>query len=773
MEQTEHYQQAMERGHSAAWDQEWDRAVKYYAQALEEFPEDSKALISLGLAYFEMREYPRALEVYQEAARVSADDPIPVEKAAQIYELLGEEGLAAEAALRSAELYLKKGDLSKSIENWSRVTYLDPENVPARSRLALAHERLGKKQQAVTEYINLASVLQRSGKGQEAIQVVNHAIRLMPGSKEARQALMMLQSNQPLPRPARPRRVEEQQQDLSVPQIEAPRAEEDTDPDQSPIEESRKDALAELAGMLFELSDEKDEERPSRRGLQELTQGFSLGDGRSDRAGMMYRLRQAVDSQIQGQDDEAINTLDLLVESGLDLPAVHYCLGMLRARQQDLEEAQLHLQRAVKQPNLALGARLLLGQSFQDLGRYEEAAVEYLEALRIADSEVVPSRQAAALRQLYEPLIEAHVQEADEEAHQTLCENIQELLIRENWREHLANARRELPVQDPDAPPAPLAEILTQAQSSQIVGALATIHQYARSGYLSMAMEEAFRALDYAPTYLPLHALMGDLLIQENLIEEAIDKFATVAKAYNARGETVRSIEIFRRIVNLSPMDLTGRQRLIDHLIQSGDFEAALKEHMELAEVYIRLAELDRARETFEAALRLAQQAGVDRAWSVRILHMMADLDLQRLDWRQALRTYEQVRRLDPGDEEARISLVDLNLRMGQEAQALTELDQYVAHLQATRREDQILKVMESLAESHPNVIDIRRRLAQLYEHLGRIDDAVAAWDHVGDQLLSSGDTEGAILAIRAIVALNPPNVQEYQRVLSELTGSA
>jgi len=42
-------------------------------------------------------------------------------------------------------------------------------------------------------------------------------------------------------------------------------------------------------------------------------------------------------------------------------------------------------------------------------------------------------------------------------------------------------------------------------------------------------------------------------------------------------------------------------------------------------------------------------------------MHRMGDIDVSRLDLRQAMRTYEQIRKLDPDDERARRALVDLN----------------------------------------------------------------------------------------------------------------
>ncbi|MCK5645919.1 MAG: tetratricopeptide repeat protein, partial [Anaerolineales bacterium] len=47
------FDESMRLGNSAAWDLEWDRAIEFYRKALAEFPDDSQALTSLGLALLE------------------------------------------------------------------------------------------------------------------------------------------------------------------------------------------------------------------------------------------------------------------------------------------------------------------------------------------------------------------------------------------------------------------------------------------------------------------------------------------------------------------------------------------------------------------------------------------------------------------------------------------------------------------------------------------------------------------------------------------------
>ena len=101
------FQKSMNMGHSAAWDQQWERAAGFYRQALEEFPEHIGALTSLGLALFEMEDYSNSLRCYVRANQLDPNDPLPVEKIAQIYEKLGKVDQAQTAALRAAEMHLK------------------------------------------------------------------------------------------------------------------------------------------------------------------------------------------------------------------------------------------------------------------------------------------------------------------------------------------------------------------------------------------------------------------------------------------------------------------------------------------------------------------------------------------------------------------------------------------------------------------------------------------------------------------------------------------
>ncbi len=766
------FQQVMNQGHSAAWEQLWDRAAAFYRMALEEFPNHTQALTSLGLALYQMMDYREALKCYLKAIQTAPGDPLPLEKSGELYERLNELDNATEMYMRAGDQYARARETSKALENWARVTRLNPEHLVAHTRLALVYEHLGRNHQAAIEYLAVASLKQQSGDIPTAAQAVARAIQLEPGNKEALQAQALLRSGQPLPRPTRARGSTGR---LGVAQAAKPRetAGEEIEKDEEdvdPIMEARQVALGELAALIFEQGEDEQADQVGRRGLQAIMQGAAsvVGSKSTDHNKLVLHLSQAIDLQSSGKDAQAIEELEGAIEAGLEHPAAAFVLGLLMVNTGRLESAARHLQRAVKRPHYELGARLLLGQIMQKMGRIQEAAVEYLEALKVADARVVPAEQSTALAQLYEPVIEAQLRQPVE-ALERLSANIVDLLLRKNWQEHLKQARQQFQPQDGEAPVTPLAEMLTEARGSQVVESITRIHQLAKAGFYRAAMEEAFYALQHAPTYLPLHIRMGDLLLQQGRANVAIDKYRVVAQSYSIRGEARQAIHMYRKILEISPMDMDIRAKLIDQLTSLGQAEEAIKEYLRLADAYYNQADLINARYTYAQALRVAQQTNADRIWKVKTLYRMADIDMQSLDWRQALRVFEQIRKLEPDDDKARDSLIDLNFRLGQNSQALAEVDNYAAFLWNNQQKEAAVKFMERMVAEYPKQILLRRRLAELYRQQGRIAEAIQQLDTAGDMLIEAGDRAGAIEMVMAILALNPPNVAEYQRALAKL----
>jgi tetratricopeptide (TPR) repeat protein len=759
------FQKAMNEGHSAAWDQEWQKAASAYRRALEEFPDHPKALNSLGLALYQLNKVDEALQIYTRAVQISPDDPVSMEKVGQLSERTGDLKAAMDFAIRAGDLYLKQRDTDKALENWVHVTSINPENAIAHSRLAQVHERLGHTQQAVTEYLAIASIIQRAGNMEKTQEMVNKALSLMPTSPEVKQAQTLLNTGQLLPKPIRGKGGTGPIRMAQVKQLQQPQK---TASGLDPIAESRQKALTQLAELLFEYSDDSPAAQ-ERRGLSAIMKGTgAISMQQAEQTKVILHLGQAIDAQSKNNETQAAEEMEGALNAGLKHPALYFSLGLLRFKGDRYETAQRFLQNSVKHHDYALGTRLMLGQMLLKKSSVSEAAIEYLEALKLADSQTVSQDQADDIRQQYEPIVEALHNQKDETILRKICENIHGLLLRPDWREQMHTIRNQMPKMEGGLQ-APLAEVILEAQSSSVLESMNRINQLARMGSLRSAMDAAYEAVQHAPTYLPLHSLMGDLLVQEGRTPDAITKFGVVAQAYSVRGEVQQAAKLFRRIIQISPMDLGARTRLIDQLIARGQLDDAIQEYLELAAIYYRLAELDMARKTYTTALRLVQQGNANREWNVHILQRMADIDMQRLDWKQAVRVFEQIRTLAPDDDSARKQLIELNLRMGKADSAINELESYTSHLESQNKSELALGFLDELVREHPEQPLLKRTQAALLHRAGKTSDAIAILDTLGETLLDKGDRQGAADIINQIVLLNPPNVEDYRELLNQM----
>jgi tetratricopeptide (TPR) repeat protein len=311
--------------------------------------------------------------------------------------------------------------------------------------------------------------------------------------------------------------------------------------------------------------------------------------------------------------------------------------------------------------------------------------------------------------------------------------------------------------------------MLTEATSSQLVESLAKVNQLARANKLLSAMEEAYYALKFAPTYLPLHICIGDLLIQENRIPDAVLKYSIVATSYSIRGEINRAISLLKRVSELAPMNLEARNNLIDLLITRGKVSDTIQEFHKLAETYYSLADLAMTRKTYSRAFRFAQQSNVDRETKVKLMHRMADIDVQSFDWRNAIRVFEQIRVLDPDDTKARDMLFDLNFRLGQPDQAMSELDNYLNYLISSKRSDEALEYINTKILENQNQPALYNRLAEIYRLMGRKEEAINQLEIAIEMFLQSGNRSAAKEVVMTILALNPANADTYQKMLVEL----
>jgi tetratricopeptide (TPR) repeat protein len=758
------YKNFMSLGHNAAWDLDWPAAIEQYELALKEMPEDPKALTAIGLAYTELQSFPEAIDFYNRAARASAGDPVILERIARLYERIGDLANATKSSIEAGDQYAKANDVSKAIDNWSQVASFDPEDITSRSRLADILERIGRKDEAAKEYLEIAALLQHADDQAAARKIIEHAVELSPHGKETQNALTLVQAGQLLSKPTRRQggtgpiimsQVRKFDQNVVPSRIGR-----STDP----ITETKQNALIALAGFLFEQQGAANSARPSRGNDPKQ-------NGSGPNAKIALHLSQAIDAQTHDQIPQAIFELSAATSKGMDHPAANFNLGFLHYQNGEYEKALKYLQKSQASPDYALGSKLLIGRILKKANKLSGAARVYMEAMTIADMTTVPDNQIDNLMSLYEPIIDTFERDADDAGRESVCDNVETQLIRTDWRQHLRGIREEI-MGSSESLATPIISVLLQTKSSGLIEAMTSIRNYNEKGKPREALETAFFALDESPNFLPLHQMIADLLYKLHEKQAAIQKYKIIAQTYTSRGENTRAVQMLRHAVSLMPMDMDLRKLLIDNLKTMGQSEDAIRENLQIADIYIQLAEFEKASQICQETMRLCQSTKGSRRLEAEILRRIADIDTQRLDWKQALHNYELVKSIQPDDEKTRKAIVDIHFHQGQVDNAITEARDFMLELINAGQSTRAAGFIQMLCREYPDKPGLKALAGEESPASTDKTRAIEALNTVGEELMNKGDINGAIDIIEQILAMDPPNLSEYKSLLDQLKKS-
>jgi len=237
------------------------------------------------------------------------------------------------------------------------------------------------------------------------------------------------------------------------------------------------------------------------------------------------------------------------------------------------------------------------------------------------------------------------------------------------------------------------------------------------------------------------------------------------------RGEPQHTIGVYKRLLRLSPLDVVVRSRVIDLLHNSGAIDETLEQYLELADAYYQLMQLPKAVEKYNEALRLVPRAPEPRDWQVRVLRRLTELLLRTGDWPSASGALGALVELCPDDERARLNLIDVLYKAGRGSQADKQTEALTrAHSRAGDHE-QVISLLTEAMRRQPQQMALRGRLARAYMDAGMRDEAVEQLDILGEMQLEAGLHWHAITTLKAIIALEPANLEAYKQLLRQIGG--
>jgi tetratricopeptide (TPR) repeat protein len=400
------------------------------------------------------------------------------------------------------------------------------------------------------------------------------------------------------------------------------------------------------------------------------------------------------------------------------------------------------------------------------LGESHKAAEYLIRAVRLVDiSLAVNTDESSQLAAVYGALMN-NVQKMQEIDVQNVNDQFIKWLTGTDWKIRIADTRRSLNERLATEGEKGLVDYVRDTDTVEMVR---TIDGYIKRGMLTLAMDESYRIIEKDPLFLPVHQRVAQILMEEGRIQAAITKYNIIADSFLAREDTNNAAKILNEVIAVAPMDINLRMSLIELLEKEQQWDKVLDEYISLANAHYQLADMEQSRVTYQEAMKLAQRTNAAPAKRAEVLRRLADIDMSRLDMRGALRNFEQVRAIDPDDENTRRTIIDIHYRLNNNMEAIKELDGLLRMFAQKKEGGKILSTLESMVANAPNDMALRSRMAAVYEQMRRTADAIAQLDALGELQLEAGLMQDACTTIKKIITLGPSDTEQYQSLLKQL----
>jgi len=670
------YDRAMEQSREAARLKQWEEALKQAARALQEFPQDHDARSAAAVALFNTGKHPQALQIFEELRTGDANNPFFLEYIARTNEQMGNRIAAMGAYSQLADLQQGRRLLPKAIEALREVLRLSPEADEQRLRLARMLEESGGAPAASAEYLELARRAQAQGRLQQAVERAEAAMRLDPNGREPRELIGVLHtamaeaslSDQSsgaapptLPRPGMTGGLQVSPAMLDRLIVEAQRRQEAGDTDGA-IEQYER-----VAGLNVERSDVF----------------YSLG--------LLYQER--------GDHSRAVPMLQRASADSEYALSAHYALGSSFQDLGQLQQAAQEYEQTIRLVDLQSIGK---AESEDLIQMYESTASIYIEMNDMARAASLYSTLATFLasKRWGKERSDDFRKKAKELTDRNMFAKLRTLgtgaltapeagggpaapaapmpaeeTMPETWGKirPITDFLRPLPAADPGgvdifaapptaaAPPADPLDALSSLPAPEkpnfapVTGLDMTglddvgvryataSEKYIDQGLLLAALDACMEIIRINPDYLPIHLRMGEIYEREGRTDEALTKYQLLIDTYVARNEARRAIDVYYRLIELSPDTINARSRLADLLKADGRVEAAADQISFVASAAFRMGQTNKALEEYRRGLQWAPNSAKLHAQYGQVL-----LKLERYE--AALNEFRRALELNPDD---------------------------------------------------------------------------------------------------------------------------
>lgn len=626
------FDRAMEQSREAARLMNWDEALKQAVRALQEFPQDLDARSAVAVALFNTGKYAQALQMFDELRRIDASNPFFLEYLARTHERLGDLKAATNAYVQLADLQMNRKLAARAIDALHEALRLQPDADDQRLRLAQLLADHGAATDAAAHYLELARRSQARGQLEQAAELAEMALRCEPDNREVKELIAALH-------------------DALATTVQSAIEATTTVADATPLPMIGTGGLrgAHIAiDRIVALAYERQEAGDIDGAIEQYERALKLGTDRSDvfySLGLLYQER--------GEYQRAVELLQSAAGDQEYALSAHYMLGQAYQALGQLPEAAHEYEETIRLLPLESIGRAEADDMIQ---MYESAAQIYIQLNDIARAATLYSTLANFLqgKRWGRERADEFRQKAKDLTERNMFAKLRTLgtgaltspppapepeapldnPMPETWgkirpiTDFLRSPESQTSGEQLDAAPSvagepvdPLAVLEALPPPERAPAAPVTpldttglddiceryvlaSEKYIEQGLMLAANDACMEVIRLNPDYLPIHLRLGEIYERDGRKDEALIKYQLLIDTYVARGEPQRAIDVYYRLIELSPDTILPRSRLAELLRAEGRNEEAAQQLAIVAGAYFRMGQTTKALEEYRRALQ-------------------------------------------------------------------------------------------------------------------------------------------------------------------------
>lgn len=266
------------------------------------------------------------------------------------------------------------------------------------------------------------------------------------------------------------------------------------------------------------------------------------------------------------------------------------------------------------------------------------------------------------------------------------------------------------------------------------------------SGFALKAIAVYKKILKIAPNRKEIYLRMGDLNRERGLTGNAREDYLFAAKLYSQEGLIKEALEVYRKIADLDPSNLSVRKKIADIFLKEGLKKEAIEEYNKVAASHQKAGDRDDAETLYKVILTLD------------LNNINAIVEVGRIH-------------LENGHIEEAIGYGKKALELAPDSQKVLSL--LVDSYNKARMYDEAEDLLRRILESNTEELSYRDTLASILLNKGDTLRAADEYLEIGKQYLFRRDLERAHAFSEKVTRISPDRIEAHELLFEIYCSSA